>query len=109
MRRIYFVADRVTHLSNPDLLLSLELWESSYQLVMSKPVGKSLHNLWRHHFGAEAEMRLPASALRKLETGIKKLLNSQPLPAELNDFLCDLTRASANARSKHYDMVVIAE
>lgn len=109
MRRIYFVADKVTHLSVPNLSLSLELWESSYELIMSKPVGKSLHNLWRHHFGAEAEMRISGKDLRKLENGIKKLMSGCSLSAELHDFLGNLTIAAMDARTKGYDMVVIAE
>ena len=109
MRRIYFVAETVTNQSIPDLTLSLELWESSYELIMAKPVGRALHKLWRHHFGAEAEMHFSGNDLRKLENGIKKLLSSHPLSAELNDFLGNLASASINARSKQYDMIVIAE
>ena len=109
MRRIYFVPDDVTAQHIPDLMLSLELWESSYDLRMSEPVGKSFHKLWRHHFGAEAEMRLSGAGLRKLENGIKKLLRSHVVSAELNTFLSNLTEASVNARAKRYDMIVIAE
>ena len=109
MRRIYFVADTVTDQIIPDLTLSVELWESSYQLIMAAPVGKNLHNLWRHHFGTEAEMRVSGNGLLKLENGIKKLLSIRPLSVELNAFLCDLSSASARARAKRYNMVVIAE
>jgi len=120
MRRIYFVPvnspqNDVAHQNNiicqthPDLTLSLELWEKSYELVKSEPVGKILHRFWKHHFGSEAEMRLSGIDLKKLEAGIKKILKIDRVSAELREFFCDLERASVIARAKRYVMIVIAE